>query len=57
MLRVILSFALVGSTLLLEGCASNEPKSPTSPQTYSTIPWNQPQAGEGAMMGGLMNTH
>jgi hypothetical protein len=57
MFRVILSVALVGSTLFLAGCASDEPKSPAATQTYNTIPWNQPQPGEGAMMGGLMNSH
>jgi hypothetical protein len=56
MFRLILPAILVGAALFLGGCAS-EPKSPLEPQSYNTIPWNKPQPGEGAMMGGMMNTH
>lgn len=58
MFRVILFTAILGSSLLMGGCATSQPQSPTATQTMSTIPWNQPEPGEGAgMMGGLLNSH
>jgi hypothetical protein len=57
MFRLILSVTLLGCSLLVGGCASEEAKSPTATENISTMPWNRPQPGEGAMMGGMLNTH
>jgi len=57
MLRVFVLVAVICSSLLMGGCASDQTQTPSSTGQYSTIPWNQPQAGEGAMMGGMMNSH
>ncbi|MEI8234643.1 MAG: hypothetical protein WCH57_08150 [Verrucomicrobiota bacterium] len=47
---------LVSAALFLGGCATDTPKS-TDPQRVSTMPWNNPQPGEGAgAMGSMINT-
>ena len=57
MLRVFVSVVLVSSCLLLGGCASDQSQTLSPTGQYSTIPWNQPQPGEGSLMGGMMNSH
>lgn len=57
MLRVFVFVVLACSCLLLGGCVSDQAQTPSATGQYSTIPWNQPQPGEGAMMGGMMNSH
>ena len=47
---------LASAAFVFGGCATDTPKS-TDTQRVSSMPWNSPQAGEGAGgMGSMMNS-